>query len=155
MPANGRWRLSDIGQELLGEFHSLSKRMYFYWGRIQALRVFKKIYLEVINQLINCDEKSQCQALERTQRGLPLKKGYSRTQTHDYIRHGTYLWRASGLEILEILPGAYQVPKPISRRFSLLDSNQALGLPLFRTYLPGDVTSPIVPEVTFPCLNGN
>ena len=36
-----------------------------------------------------CDEKSQCQALERTQRGLPLKKGYSRTQTHDYIRHGT------------------------------------------------------------------
>jgi hypothetical protein len=36
-----------------------------------------------------CDEKSQCQALERTQRGLPLKKGYSRTQTHDYIRNGT------------------------------------------------------------------
>src|SRR5215831_2785930 len=36
-----------------------------------------------------CDEKSQCQALERTQRGLPLKKGYSRTQTHDYIRQGT------------------------------------------------------------------
>ena len=32
-----------------------------------------------------CDEKGQCQALERTQRGLPLKKGYSRTQTHDYI----------------------------------------------------------------------
>jgi hypothetical protein len=30
-----------------------------------------------------------CQALERTQRGLPLKQGYSRTQTHDYIRHGT------------------------------------------------------------------
>ena len=25
----------------------------------------------------------------RTQRGLPRKKGYSRTQTHDYIRHGT------------------------------------------------------------------
>src|SRR6201993_823505 len=36
-----------------------------------------------------CDEKSQCQALERTQRPLPLKKGYLRTQTHDYIRHGT------------------------------------------------------------------
>src|ERR1700740_22243 len=36
-----------------------------------------------------CDEKSQCQALERTQRPLPLKKGYARTQTHDYIRHGT------------------------------------------------------------------
>src|SRR5258705_1921761 len=36
-----------------------------------------------------CDEKSQCQTLERTQRPLPLKKGYGRTQTHDYIRHGT------------------------------------------------------------------
>jgi transposase len=36
-----------------------------------------------------CDEKSQCQALERTQLGLPLKKAYRRTQTHDYIRHGT------------------------------------------------------------------
>ena len=36
-----------------------------------------------------CDEKSQCQALERTQRPLPLKKGYGRTHTHDYIRHGT------------------------------------------------------------------
>ena len=36
-----------------------------------------------------CDEKSQCQALERTQRPLPLRKGYGRTQTHDYIRHGT------------------------------------------------------------------
>jgi transposase len=32
---------------------------------------------------------SQCQALERTQRPLPLKKGYPRTQTHDYIGHGT------------------------------------------------------------------
>ena len=36
-----------------------------------------------------CDEKSQCQALERTQPGLPLGLGHIRTQTHDYIRHGT------------------------------------------------------------------
>jgi transposase len=36
-----------------------------------------------------CDEKSQCQALERTQPGLPLGIGHIRTQTHDYIRHGT------------------------------------------------------------------
>lgn len=36
-----------------------------------------------------CDEKSQCQALERTQPGLPLGVGHIRTQTHDYIRHGT------------------------------------------------------------------
>lgn len=36
-----------------------------------------------------CDEKSQCQALERTQPGLPLGVGHVRTQTHDYTRHGT------------------------------------------------------------------
>jgi transposase len=36
-----------------------------------------------------CDEKSQCQALERTQPGLPLGLGHIRTRTHDYIRHGT------------------------------------------------------------------
>ena len=36
-----------------------------------------------------CDEKSQCQALERTQPDLPLGIGHIRTRTHDYIRHGT------------------------------------------------------------------
>ena len=36
-----------------------------------------------------CDEKSPCQALERSQPGLPLRGGYVRTATHDYIRHGT------------------------------------------------------------------
>jgi transposase len=36
-----------------------------------------------------CDEKSQCQALERTQPGLPLGQGQICTRTHDYYRHGT------------------------------------------------------------------
>jgi len=36
-----------------------------------------------------CDEKSQVQALDRTQPGLPLKKGRAGTITHDYVRHGT------------------------------------------------------------------
>jgi transposase len=36
-----------------------------------------------------CDEKSQIQALDRTQPGLPLKKGRCGTMTHDYKRHGT------------------------------------------------------------------
>jgi transposase len=35
------------------------------------------------------DEKSQIQALNRTQPGLPLKKGRCGTMTHDYKRHGT------------------------------------------------------------------
>jgi transposase len=36
-----------------------------------------------------CDEKSQVQALDRTQPGLPMKKGRAQTMTHDYKRHGT------------------------------------------------------------------
>ena len=36
-----------------------------------------------------CDEKSQVQALDRTQPGLPLKKGRASTMTHDYKRNGT------------------------------------------------------------------
>ena len=35
-----------------------------------------------------CDEKSQVQALDRTQPGLPLKKGHVATMTRDYKRHG-------------------------------------------------------------------
>lgn len=36
-----------------------------------------------------CDEKSQVQALDRTQPGLPMKNGRASTFTHDYVRHGT------------------------------------------------------------------
>jgi transposase len=37
-----------------------------------------------------CDEKSQVQALDRTQPGLPLKKGRAATMTHDYKRNGRF-----------------------------------------------------------------
>lgn len=39
--------------------------------------------------VLSVDEKSQIQALDRTQPGLPLKKGRGPTMTHDYKRHGT------------------------------------------------------------------
>lgn len=39
--------------------------------------------------VLSVDEKSQIQALDRTQPGLPLKKGRAGTLTHDYKRHGT------------------------------------------------------------------
>jgi transposase len=39
--------------------------------------------------VLSCDEKSQIQALDRTQPGLPIKKGRAGTMTHDYIRNGT------------------------------------------------------------------
>ena len=60
--------------------------------------------------LVLCvDEKSQIQALDRTQPGLPMKKGRAGTMTHDYKRHGTTtlfaaLDVASGMVIGECLP---------------------------------------------------
>jgi transposase len=39
--------------------------------------------------VLSVDEKSQIQALDRTQPGLPMKKGRAGTLTHDYKRHGT------------------------------------------------------------------
>ena len=39
--------------------------------------------------VLSVDEKSQIQALDRTQPGLPIKKGRCGTMTHDYKRNGT------------------------------------------------------------------
>jgi transposase len=47
-----------------------------------------------------CDEKSQVQALDRTQPGLPLKKGRAETMTHDYKRNGTTT-RFAALNVLD------------------------------------------------------
>ena len=50
--------------------------------------------------VLSIDEKSQIQALDRTQPGLPLKPGKAGTMTHDYIRHGTTTLFAA-LNVLE------------------------------------------------------
>jgi transposase len=53
------------------------------------------------NAVVLCvDEKSQIQALDRTQPGLPLKPGRCGTFTHDYERHGTTTLFAA-LQVLE------------------------------------------------------
>jgi hypothetical protein len=39
--------------------------------------------------VLSVDEKSQIQALDRTQPGLPIKRGRAGTMTHDHIRNGT------------------------------------------------------------------
>src|SRR5229473_5165181 len=59
--------------------------------------------------VLSVDEKSQIQALDRTQPGLPIKKGRAGTMTHDYKRHGTTtlfaaLDVATGKVIGECLP---------------------------------------------------
>jgi transposase len=50
--------------------------------------------------VLSVDEKSQIQALDRTQPGLPLKRGRCGTMTHDYKRHGTTTLFAA-LDVLE------------------------------------------------------
>lgn len=52
--------------------------------------------------VLSIDEKTQIQALDRTQPGLPLKPGKCGTLTHDYKRHGTTTLFAA----LNILDGA-------------------------------------------------
>lgn len=58
---------------------------------IEKLRDVVGLYLNPPeNALVLCvDEKSQCQALQRTQPMLPLGLGYVEGVTHDYVRHGT------------------------------------------------------------------
>ena len=59
--------------------------------------------------VLSVDEKSQIQALDRTQPGLPMKKGRAGSMTHDYKRHGTTTLFAAlnvltGMVIGECLP---------------------------------------------------
>lgn len=71
---------------------------------IEKLRDVVGLYLSPPeNVLVICvDEKSQCQALERTQPMLPLGFGYVEGVTHDYKRHGTTTLFAA----LNVLNGA-------------------------------------------------
>jgi putative transposase len=58
---------------------------------VEKVRDIVGLYLDPpTNALVLCvDEKSQCQALERTQPALPLGFGYLEGYTHNYVRHGT------------------------------------------------------------------
>jgi transposase len=52
------------------------------------------------------DEKTQCQALDRTQPSLPMKPGRAGTMTHDYKRHGTIdLFAAMNIGTGQVLTG--------------------------------------------------
>lgn len=80
------WSANDIKPHLVRTF-KLSNDPQFeakFWDVIG-------LYLNPPDRalVLCCDEKSQCQALERTQPGLPLGVGHIRTKTHDYTRHGT------------------------------------------------------------------
>ena len=80
------WRQHNLKPHLTKTF-KLSRDKRF----IEKLYDVVGLYLNPPDKaLVLCvDEKSQIQALDRTQPGLPLKKGRCGTMTHDYKRHGT------------------------------------------------------------------
>ena len=80
------WAANDIKPHLSRTFKLSNDKQFEekFWDVIG-------LYLDPPEKalVLCCDEKSQCQALERTQPGLPLGIGHIRTKTHDYVRHGT------------------------------------------------------------------
>src|SRR5574340_1342269 len=83
---NRLWLLHNLKPHLSGTF-KLSRDPKF----LEKLTDVVGLYLNPPQKaVILCvDEKSQIQALDRTQPGLPLKKGRCGTMTHDYKRNGT------------------------------------------------------------------
>jgi len=80
------WRSHGLKPHRVGSF-KLSRDPKF----AEKLDAIVGLYLSPPQRaLVLCvDEKSQIQALDRTQPGLPLRQGRHRTRTHDYKRHGT------------------------------------------------------------------
>ena len=80
------WRSHNIKPHRVKRF-KLSRDPKF----LEKLTDVVGLYLNPPEQaIVLCvDEKSQIQALQRTQPGLPMKKGRCGTMTHDYKRHGT------------------------------------------------------------------
>jgi len=80
------WKRYNLKPHLTKTF-KLSRDKHF----IRKLYDVVGLYLNPPDKslVLSVDEKSQIQALDRTQPGLPLKKGRCGTMTHDYKRHGT------------------------------------------------------------------
>lgn len=80
------WRARKI-RPWLTETFKLSKDPRFEEKLVDVIG----LYLDPPERAVvfSFDEKTQCQALDRTQPSLPLKAGRAATMTHDYKRHGT------------------------------------------------------------------
>ena len=80
------WRAHGLQPHRVRQF-KLSKDPEF----VDKLRGVVGLYVDPPAHavVLSVDEKSQIQALDRTQPGLPMKRGRAGTMTHDYKRHGT------------------------------------------------------------------
>ncbi|MGH3097834.1 MAG: IS630 family transposase [Streptosporangiales bacterium] len=77
------------------------------------------------------DEKTQCQALDRTQPSLPMKRGRAGTMTHDYKRNGTIdLFAAMNIATGQVLTDLNKghTAKDVLRFFKQIDDSVPRGL---------------------------
>lgn len=107
------WKAHGLKPHLVRTF-KLSRDKHF----VEKLRDVVGLYLNPPDKsLVLCvDEKSQIQALDRTQPGLPLKKGRCGTMTHDYKRNGTTTLFAA-LNVLEGKVIGYCLPRHRHQEF--------------------------------------
>jgi len=105
-PAATQWSARSLAKAV-GLSHTSVQRIWAAHGlKPHLTKTFKlsndKQFVEKVTDVVglyldppdralvfSVDEKSQIQALDRTQPGLPMKKGRAGTMTHDYKRHGT------------------------------------------------------------------
>jgi transposase len=80
------WRAHGLQPHRMRQFKLSPDRQF-----VDKLRDVVGLYVDPPAHAVvpSVDEKSQIQALDRTQPGLPMKKGRCGTMTHDYKRHGT------------------------------------------------------------------
>ena len=103
---NRVWRAHGLKPHLIRTF-KLSNDPRFE----EKLRDVVGLYLDPPHNaaVFSFDEKSQIQALDRTQPGLPMKKGRCATMTHDYKRHGTTtLFAALNMATGEVIGKTYR-----------------------------------------------
>ena len=80
------WKAHELKPHLVKTFKLSNDKQF-----TEKVRDIVGLYFDPPDKALvfSVDEKSQIQALDRTQPGLPLKKGRCGTMTHDYKRHGT------------------------------------------------------------------
>src|SRR6202008_1414278 len=116
------WRAFSL-QPHRSETFKLSQDPLF----IEKVRDIVGLYLSPPNQaLVLCvDEKSQIQALDRTQPLLPMRPGQPERRTHDYVRHGTSsLFAALNIATGEVIGCCHRRHRSVEFR-SFLDAIEA------------------------------
>ena len=124
------WKLHGLQPHRVKTFKLSNDKRF-----VEKLRDVVGLYMNPPEKalVLSVDEKSQIQALDRTQPGLPMKKGRCGTMTHDYKRHGTTTLFAA-LNMLDGKVLGECLPRHRSKEFlrfmGTIDKNTPPGLDL-------------------------